>query len=45
MAPYISTLLTRKQTAREHLLARRLNEMDKVLYELEDDFEELEGAL
>ena len=45
LAPYVSTLLVRKQTAREHLLARRLNELDQVLYELEDDFEELEGAL
>jgi hypothetical protein len=45
LSPHISTLLTRKRAAREHLLGRRLNELDKVLYELEDDFEELEEAL
>jgi len=45
LSAHTSTLLSRKQAAREHLLARRLNELDQVLYELEDAFEELEGAL
>ena len=45
LSPHTSTLLKIKQAAREHLLARRLNELDRVLYELEDAFDELEGEL
>ncbi len=34
-----------QETARGHLLARRLNELDQALYRIEDLFEDLEGAL
>ena len=43
--PFSSRLLELKNTAREHLLARRLNELDKLLYKIEDQFEDLEDAL
>lgn len=34
-----------RDLAREHLLARRLNELDQTLYRLEDLFEDLEREL
>jgi hypothetical protein len=43
--PFVSKMLESKNTAREHLLARRLNELDQFLYEIEDQFEDLEDAL
>ena len=43
--PHEPRLATLKETAREHLLARRLNELDESLYRLEDAFADLERAL
>ena len=45
IAPYTKEIVKLKETAREYLLSRRLNELDKTLYRLEDAFEELEVAL
>jgi hypothetical protein len=42
---HVLTLLSLKRRAREHLLSRRLNDLDRVLYKIEDAFEELEAAL
>ena len=43
--PFAEDLLSLKESAREHLLARMLNELDQVLYSIEDQFEDLEQAL
>jgi hypothetical protein len=43
--PFLEDLKVIKERAREHLLGRRLNELDAVLYELEDEFEALERSL
>lgn len=43
--PYVDELKTLKEQARDHLLARRLDELDQILYRIEDQFEDLEGAL
>ena len=43
--PFVPKLLELKDRAREHLLGRRLNELDQVLYKIEDQFEDLEDAL
>ena len=43
--PYVNKILEIKRAAREHLLGRRLNELDKLLYQMEDQFEDLEQAL
>ncbi len=45
LSPYVGRLGKLKDQAREHLLARRLNELDRLLYRIEDQFEDLEGAL
>ncbi len=45
ISPYAAELEKLKEDAREHLLARRLDELDKILYRIEDQFEDLEGAL
>jgi hypothetical protein len=45
LSPYVDKLENLKEKAREHLLARRLDELDKILYRIEDQFEDLEGAL
>ena len=45
IGPYAEKIMGLKETARELLLARRLNELDKVLYQMEDMFEDLEQAL
>ena len=45
MAPYVAELEKLKAQARDHLLARRLDELDKMLYRIEDQFEDLEGVL
>ena len=42
---YVANLEKLKDQAREHLLARRLNELDRILYRIEDQFEDLEGAI
>jgi hypothetical protein len=43
--PFAEDVLSLKESAREHLLARRLNELDQVLYSIEDHFEDFEQAL
>ena len=45
MSPYVAELQKLKEEAREHLLARHLDDLDKTLYRIEDQFEDLEGAL
>lgn len=45
VSPYSERIMGLKEVARDHLLARRLNELDQALYRMEDIFEELEGAL
>lgn len=45
ISPYVEKLMPLKEVARDHLLARRLNELDQTLYRMEDVFEDLEGAL
>jgi hypothetical protein len=42
---HIRHLLDLKRTAREYLLSQQLHKLDQVLYEIDDRFEELEGAL
>ena len=43
--PYVQRVLDLKSLARDHLLSRRLNELDQVLYRIEDQFEDLEESL
>ena len=43
--PYMKKIVALKEVAREHLLARRLNELDQELYRMEDVYEDLEAAL
>jgi hypothetical protein len=43
--PFLKRLSSIQDHAREALLARRLNELDRLLYELEDEFENLEASL
>jgi hypothetical protein len=43
--PHLRKLLPLKDEARELLLGRRLNALDKLLYQIEDEFEELEKGL
>ncbi len=43
--PYLKKMLPLKEKARESLLARRLNELDGLLYQLEDLFEDLEKSI
>lgn len=45
ISPYVKRIMGLKAVARELLLARRLNELDQELYQMEDVFEDLEGAL
>ena len=45
VAPYAEKIMGLKEAAREYLLSRRLNELDQVLYQIEDGFEDLETAL
>jgi hypothetical protein len=44
LKPFLEKLIALKDVAREALLARRLNELDRVLYRMEDEFEDLEKA-
>ena len=44
ISPYVEKMMRLKEIAREHLLARRLNELDQTLYRIEDVFEELENG-
>jgi len=45
LGPYAAKIMALKEIAREHLLARRLNELDQVLYQMEDQFADLEDIL
>lgn len=45
ISPYVDKLEKLKAQARDHLLARRLDELDQILYRIEDQFEDLEGVL
>ena len=45
ITPHVAELTSLKETARERLLSRHLNELDEMLYELEDAFGELERSL
>lgn len=45
ISPYVEKIVRVKEVAREHLLARRLNELNQALYRMEDGFEDLEGAI
>ncbi len=45
IGPYVHRLSELKEDAREHLLGRRLDALDQALYRIEDQFEDLEGAL
>lgn len=45
LKPLLEHLWLLKKSARDHLLARRLNELDQILYQIEDQFEELERSL
>jgi len=45
LSPYVERIMAVKDTARGHLLARRLNDLDQELYRMEDVFENLERAL
>jgi hypothetical protein len=43
--PYVTKMKTLKETARELLLSRKLNELDQILYQIEDQFLDLESSL
>jgi hypothetical protein len=45
MNPFLGRLSALKDKAREALLERRLNDLDRLLYLLEDEFENLETSL
>jgi hypothetical protein len=45
LGPYVLKIMPLREVAREHLLARRLNELDRVLYLIEDAYEDLEDVL
>jgi hypothetical protein len=42
LRPFLEKLVALKEMAREALLARRLKDLDQVLYRIEDEFEDLE---
>jgi len=42
IAPYVIKMKALKETARERLLSRKLEELDQLLYQIEDQFEDLE---
>ena len=45
IGPFVQEMLSLKKMAREKLLSRDLNELDQLLYKIEDQFEELENSL
>ncbi len=45
LAPHLARMTSLKDSAREHLLARRLDDLDQTLYLLEDAFDDLEKDL
>ena len=42
IAPYVIKMKALKERAREKLLLKKLEELDQLLYQIEDQFEELE---
>jgi hypothetical protein len=42
IAPYVTRMSALKVIAREKLLSRKLDELDQYLYQIEDQFEDLE---
>ena len=45
ISPFVGKLAALKAEARDYLLARRLDDLDRKLYEIEDQFEDLEGVI
>ena len=45
ISPYVSKMKLLKEKARELLLSRKLNELDRCLYQIEDQFLDLESSL
>ena len=45
LGPHVERIMELKESARDHLLARRLNQLDQVLYRMEDEFSDLEDLL
>lgn len=45
IAPYVTKMKALKETAQEMLLSRKLDELDQCLYQIEDQFEDLEKNL
>ena len=45
IAPAVRKMNGLKETARDYLLSRKLNDLDRVLYQIEDQFEDLERSL
>jgi hypothetical protein len=43
--PTVTQMKALKKTARELLLSRKLNELDQILYHIEDQFSDLESSL
>ena len=43
--PYVTKMMELKEKAREVLLSRKLNELDRLLYQIEDQFLDLESSL
>ena len=43
--PYVTKMKALKKTAGELLLSRKLNELDRFLYQIEDQFLDLESSL
>lgn len=45
ISPFVGKLTALKAEARDQLLARRLDDLDRKLYEIEDQFEDMEGVI
>lgn len=45
IGPFVQEMARVKKMAREQLLSRKLNELDQLLYKIEDQFEDLESSL
>ena len=43
--PYVTQMIMLKKTARGLLLSRKLNELDQILYQIEDQFLDLESSM
>jgi len=44
LMPFLEKLTALRDGAREELLKRRLNELDQILYRIEDEFEDMEST-